>query len=145
MTALSNPHLLCISLPADVDVKWPVAVKAMQCLMHHKFLLIDAEVSGDDSDDDDEENASGSSGVGADNKCPQCDAIACDDVNMASDKSSSATVPQCIKCRPLRIRSKEDLLNYPSDCLPRLPKNGLLITGSHNFSTQVRMARRRIS
>ena len=55
---------------------------------------------------------------------------------MASDKSSSATVPQCIKCRPLRIRSKEDLLNYPSDCLPRLPKNGLLITGSHNFSTQ---------
>lgn len=119
----------------------------MSCLMHHKFILIDAVAKergnksggGDDSDsssDDEDEEVSGG-------------AISCDKcaLMMASKSVSGGggNVPtkQCVLCRPLRIRSKEDLIKFPSETLPRLPKHGLLITGSHNWSQQVRKERER--
>lgn len=118
-------------LVADYSVKWPkTASSAMACLMHHKFILIDAvakeprssaDGGGDsDSSSDEEEEV---------NLCSQC---------MASDENvKSENVSKCLQCRPVRIRSKEDLIKFPSPTLPRLPKHGLLITGSHNWSQQV--------
>lgn len=113
----------------------------MSCLMHHKFILIDAvakergnKSGGDDSDsssDDDDEDEEVSGGAISCDKCA---------LMMASESVSGGNVPakQCVLCRPLRIRSKEDLIKFPSETLPRLPKHGLLITGSHNWSQQVR-------
>lgn len=122
----------------------------MACLMHHKFILIDAEpqksksekrgenesetFSSSDDDDDDEEVKP---------LCAKCSDPSGD--RMASDGAVSVST-ECVQCRPVRIRSKKDLVQFPSDFLPRLPKNGLLITGSHNWSTQVgRISRRKSS
>lgn len=99
--------------------------------MHHKFILIDAVAkeprrrSGGDSDSSSDEE----DGEEVANLCAQC---------MASDESvKSENVSKCLQCRPVRVRSKEDLIKFPSPTLPRLPKHGLLITGSHNWSQQV--------
>lgn len=101
--------------------------------MHHKFILIDAvakepRVAGDSSSSDDD----------GDVECDNSDDVILCNKCMASDENEkSEVVSKCLQCRPVRIRSKEDLIKFPSSFLPRLPKHGLLITGSHNWSQQV--------
>lgn len=104
--------------------------------MHHKFILIDAEPlakSESESEDEEEENRV---------PCAKCGACPGGEVSsMASESvdggSASADAVPCFECRPVRIRSKKDLVQFNCDKLPRLPKNGILITGSHNWSVQV--------
>lgn len=135
------------------DVHWPtkpiVAGKdkpdETACLMHHKFVLIDAEPrissssssagdGGGDSDSDSEEEES--ENEEKKKVCPKCGGGG-GGVGGASASESAISAVPCYECRPVRIRSKRDLVLFPSNHLPRLPKNGVLITGSHNWSTQV--------
>ena len=106
----------------------------MACLMHHKFILIDAEPKrratneGGDSVSDSESEE--------EEECELCEKC------MASEESDNVPKqkkPKCLQCSPVRIRSKEDLIKFPSETLPRLPKHGLLITGSLNWTMQVRV------
>lgn len=125
--------LLLLLCTLEFHIKWPKTAAAMACLMHHKFILIDAvakEPRKSDCEDivsSDEEEYESDEDV---NRviCEKC-------VTMASE--SVSVQKMCVQCRPVRIRSKEDLLKFPSETIPRLPKHGLLLTGSHNWSVQV--------
>lgn len=125
---------------ADFDIKWPTKPivegqdkpQETSCLMHHKFILIDAEPGKSESDDDDEEEEEEEVRV----PCAKCGACPGEVSFMASNSDGECAVP-CSECRPVRIRSKKDLVQFNCDKLPRLPKNGILITGSHNWSVQV--------
>lgn len=140
-----NCHLNGSLFLSDFDIKWPTKPivpgqdkpQETSCLMHHKFILIDAEPlakSESESADEEEENRV---------PCAKCGACPGGEVSsMASESvdggSASADAVPCFECRPVRIRSKKDLVQFNCDKLPRLPKNGILITGSHNWSVQVR-------
>lgn len=124
---MALPIIILNFLLSDFSVKWPKTAEAMACLMHHKFILIDAEPISDGYSTSDDEDEGVDANVPLGVPCELCS-------DMASDVKNS---DKCVQCRPLRIRSKEDLIKFPSEVLPRLPKHGLLITGSLNWSQQV--------
>lgn len=94
--------------------------------MHHKFVLIDAEpsvdTSGSDSETEEEEEE---------------EVEVCDKCSGSVDSEANSAVSTCIKCSDLKLRSVLDVIKFPSDRIPRLPKHGLLLTGSLNWTMQV--------
>lgn len=101
--------------------------------MHHKFVVIDGS-EPEDLDNPypeyDDESASGNK------KCAKC----ANSGNCGfSDQEGDIALSGCEICdgEKVSITSKEALLKWPSDSLPQLPKYGLLITGSLNWSMQV--------